>query len=141
MESKGRGVLEHSAERSRGGGDLEMMGNDSASSAQSRHWLVLGTSGRVCVIFCSGSSTNSSCRRAERELWNSGCRLVATGGVGSVEQGCSLLRLVVSSVWVQELTWVAGVDDGGVVLLTGDWGVVMGATVERGGALGEMGAG
>jgi hypothetical protein len=50
-------------------------------------------------------------------------------------------RLVVSSVWVQESIWAAGVDDGGVVVSTGDWGVVMGATVEWGGALGTTGAG
>jgi hypothetical protein len=48
------------------------MGNDSASSAQSKCRLGSGTSGGAGVIFRSGVSTNSSCRRAEREPWGSG---------------------------------------------------------------------
>jgi hypothetical protein len=91
IESNGRGTLERSAERSRGSGNLEAMGNDSASSAQSKRGVGLNTDGGVGVGCRSGGSAISSCKSAEREPWNSSwgcfvgsgrarCRSGAAGG-------------------------------------------------------------
>src|ERR1700676_653184 len=85
MESKGRGISERRTERSRGGGNLETMGNDSASSAQLKRRLGSGTSGGVVVGFRSGGSTNSSCKSMEWEPWHSGCGLASVVEVEVVE--------------------------------------------------------
>jgi hypothetical protein len=105
------------------------MGNDSASSAQSKRRQGSGTSGGVGVIFHSGVLTNSLCRREERELCNSGCGFITTGNTGFLnvsgsfnEHGFSLSRGIVCTiavlrsglrvVWVPVSTMVgAGIGD------------------------------
>jgi hypothetical protein len=64
-----------------------MMGIDSASSAQSKRGAGSSTDGGVGIGCRSGGSSNSSCKRAEREAWGSSWGSATTVGLGGVESG------------------------------------------------------
>ena len=118
-------MLEHSTERSHGGSDLETIGNDLASSAQSK--CAVGSGDSVhdsCSVAShgncgsstetssgcatgSGSSSISLCRRAECEPWSSGSGSMASNfdGHGCLSSGgavcdVAVLPLGLHIVWV-----------------------------------------